>query len=186
MHPSQVAADTTVSTIKSLIASDLGVGPGAQVSFNGRPLADDVTLAGAGVGEQDLLLVSNGAGGAFRGTGAPSVRLVAIATGRAHLLTLLPVSLDVVVGDGLGVVCWYVGMAADVECWRWFLRRIWSLGFDGMSKVELRAVFSLVLVLEIAATVVFMSVSYQRCYCVGFCRVLFYTEAHRDRTNEMV
>ncbi|CAN0511931.1 unnamed protein product, partial [Ectocarpus sp. 12 AP-2014] len=66
----EVSGDTTVSTIKSLVSTELSVGPGAQVTFNGRPLADTTTLAGAGVSEQDLLLVTMGGGGAFGGVAA--------------------------------------------------------------------------------------------------------------------
>ncbi|CBJ32761.1 conserved unknown protein [Ectocarpus siliculosus] len=66
----EVSGDTAVSTIKSLVSTELSVGPGAQVTFNGRPLADTTTLAGAGVSEQDLLLVTMGGGGAFGGVAA--------------------------------------------------------------------------------------------------------------------
>lgn len=73
-HTQQVSGDTAVSTIKSLVASELSVGPGSQVTFNGRPLADTTTLAGAGVGDQDLLLMTMGGGGAFGvASGAASV-----------------------------------------------------------------------------------------------------------------
>eukprot|EP00903_Cladosiphon_okamuranus_P012312 g11544.t1 len=61
----EVSGDTAISTIKSLVSSDLSVGPGATVSFNGRPLADTTTLTAAGVGDQELLLVTMGGGGAF-------------------------------------------------------------------------------------------------------------------------
>lgn len=73
-HFMQVSGDTAVSTIKSLVASELSVGPGSHVTFNGRPLGDTTTLAGAGVGDQDLLLVTMGGGGAFGvASGAASV-----------------------------------------------------------------------------------------------------------------
>lgn len=75
----QVAGDTAVSTIKSLVSSELGVGAGDTVCFNGRPLADGVTLAASGVGEQDLLLITNGGGGAFGAAGGGSVRATYIA-----------------------------------------------------------------------------------------------------------
>eukprot|EP00752_Nemacystus_decipiens_P007191 g6440.t1 len=61
----EVSGDTPISTIKSLVSSELSVGPGTTVTFNGRPLADTTTLAAAGVGDQDLLLVTMGGGGAF-------------------------------------------------------------------------------------------------------------------------
>lgn len=41
-----------------------------MVTFNGRSLENDVTLVGAGVGNEDLLLVYNKASGADMGPGA--------------------------------------------------------------------------------------------------------------------
>ena len=58
-----MSGDTAVSTIKSSVAKELGVAPGSQVCFNGVPLADDATMTSAGVGAQDLLLITKGGGG---------------------------------------------------------------------------------------------------------------------------
>ena len=65
-----MSEDTLISTIKALVASELGVAAGAQIIFNGKPLSDGVTLTGAGVKDQDLLLVTDGGDGASGTAGA--------------------------------------------------------------------------------------------------------------------
>lgn len=66
----QVSGDTAVSEIKTRLAKELTVAPGSQVCFNGLPLADDATMTSAGVGNQDLLLITKGGGGSV----SPSLR----------------------------------------------------------------------------------------------------------------
>lgn len=65
----EVSGDTAVSTIKSSVAKELGVTPGSQVCFNGVPLADDATMTSAGVGAQDLLLITKGGSGSVAPSG---------------------------------------------------------------------------------------------------------------------
>lgn len=58
--------------MKTLVAPKLGLRPGAQVMFNGQPLSDNISLSGAGVGDQDLLLFVGGGGGALGAAGSAS------------------------------------------------------------------------------------------------------------------
>eukprot|EP00904_Undaria_pinnatifida_P000266 jgi/Undpi1/1023/HiC_scaffold_10.g04487.m1 len=65
----EVSGDTAVSEIKTRLAKELTVAPGSQVCFNGLPLADDATMTSAGVGNQDLLLITKGGGGSAAPSG---------------------------------------------------------------------------------------------------------------------
>lgn len=58
--------------MKILVAPKLGLRPGAQAMFNGQPLSDNISLARAGVGDQDLLLFVGGEGGALGAAGSAS------------------------------------------------------------------------------------------------------------------
>lgn len=70
----ELTAETLVSTMKSLAASELSMGSGERliIMFNGRPLADTVTLGNAGVSDQDLLLITTPTGAAAAAVVAPS------------------------------------------------------------------------------------------------------------------